>query len=335
MSKVLIIAEAGVNHNGDLELAKKLIDVAADCGADIVKFQTAKAENLVSRFAKKCEYQIENTGNGTESQLEMIQKLVLDDNAWQPLMDHCKVRGIGFLSTPFDLQSIELLHKLGLATFKIPSGEITNLPYLRKIGRLNKQIILSTGMANLGEIEAALQALIDSGTTREKITLLQCNTEYPTPFVDVNLKAMKTLKKAFRLPVGYSDHTPGIAIALAAVGMGAKVIEKHFTLDKNMEGPDHKASLEPHELKAMVQGIREIELALGNGIKCTSQSEKKNKPIARKSIVANRAIKQGEILSEENIYAKRPAGGISPMEWDKVIGTKAKRDFEIDEMIEL
>lgn len=335
MSKVLIIAEAGVNHNGDFELAKKLIDVAADCGADIVKFQTAKAENVVSRFAKKCEYQIENTGNAAESQLEMIQKLVLDDSAWQPLMEHCKARGIAFLSTPFDNESVELLHKLGLEIFKIPSGEITNLPYLRKIGALNKRIILSTGMASLGEIESAIDVLVSSGSKRENITLLQCNTEYPTPFADVNLKAMKTLKKAFRLNVGYSDHTPGIAIPLAAVGMGARVIEKHFTLDKNMEGPDHKASLEPSELKAMVQGIREVELALGDGIKRTSKSEAKNKPIARKSIVANRAIKQGEILDESNLYVKRPAGGISPMEWDKVIGTKAKRDFEADEMIEL
>lgn len=335
MSKLLIIAEAGVNHNGDIDIAKKLVDVAAESGADIVKFQTAKAENVVSRFAKKAEYQIENTGNGAESQLEMIQKLVLDDSAWSILIDYCKQKNIKFLSTPFDLESVDLLHNLGLKIFKIPSGEITNLPYLRKIGKYNKQVILSTGMANLGEIESAIAVLVDSGTKRENITLLQCNTEYPTPFADVNLKAMKSLKKAFRLPVGYSDHTPGIAIPLAAVGMGAKVIEKHFTLDKNMEGPDHKASLEPCELKAMVQGIREIELALGDGIKQTSASEAKNKPIARKSIVANCAIKKGEILSESNLYTKRPAGGISPMEWDKVIGTKAVRDFEPDEMIEL
>lgn len=335
MSKVLIIAEAGVNHNGNIDIAKKLVDVAAEFGADIVKFQTAKAENVVSRFAKKAEYQIENTGNGAESQLEMIQKLVLDDSAWSILIDYCKQKNIKFLSTPFDLESVDLLHNLGLKIFKIPSGEITNLPYLRKIGKYNKQVILSTGMANLGEIESAIAVLVDSGTKRENITLLQCNTEYPTPFADVNLKAMKSLKKAFRLPVGYSDHTPGIAIPLAAVGMGAKVIEKHFTLDKNMEGPDHKASLEPCELKAMVQGIREIELALGDGIKQTSASEAKNKPIARKSIVANCAIKKGEILSESNLYTKRPAGGISPMEWDKVIGTKAVRDFEPDEMIEL
>ena len=334
MSKVLIIAEAGVNHNGDINIAKKLIDVAVEAGADIVKFQTFKSENCVSKNAKKADYQLQTT-NKQESQLDMIKKLELDTKTHHILIDYCKQKNIEFLSTPFDIESVGLLHNLGLRIFKIPSGEITNLPYLREIGKLNQQVILSTGMANLGEIESAIEVLVDSGTKRENITLLQCNTEYPTPFADVNLKAMKSLKKAFRLPVGYSDHTPGIAIPLAAVGMGAKVIEKHFTLDKNMEGPDHKASLEPHELKAMVQGIREIELALGDGIKRTSQSEAKNKPIARKSIVANCAIKKGEILSESNLYTKRPAGGISPMEWDKVIGTKAVRDFEPDEMIEL
>lgn len=334
MSKVLIIAEAGVNHNGDIDIAKKLVDVAAESGADIVKFQTFKSENCVSKNAQKAEYQLQTT-DSQESQLDMIRKLELDTKTHHILIDYCKQKNIEFLSTPFDIESVGLLHNLGLRIFKIPSGEITNLPYLREIGKLNQQVILSTGMANLGEIESAIEVLVDSGTKRENITLLQCNTEYPTPFADVNLKAMKSLKKAFRLPVGYSDHTPGIAIPLAAVGMGAKVIEKHFTLDKNMEGPDHKASLEPHELKAMVQGIREIELALGDGIKRTSQSEAKNKPIARKSIVANCAIKKGEILSESNLYTKRPAGGISPMEWDKVIGTKAVRDFEPDEMIEL
>lgn len=335
MSKILIIAEAGVNHNGDIQIAKKLIDVAVESGADIVKFQTGKPENVISRFAQKADYQIENTKDTTETQLEMCRKFEFQDTIWPILIDYCKQKNIKFLSTPFDVESVDLLHNLGLEIFKIPSGEITNLPYLRKIGKYNKQVILSTGMANLGEIESAIAVLVDSGTKRENITLLQCNTEYPTPFADVNLKAMKSLKKAFRLPVGYSDHTPGIAIPLAAVGMGAKVIEKHFTLDKNMEGPDHKASLEPCELKAMVQGIREIELALGDGIKQTSASEAKNKPIARKSIVANCAIKKGEILSESNLYTKRPAGGISPMEWDKVIGTKAIRDFEPDEMIEL
>lgn len=334
MSKVLIIAEAGVNHNGNIDIAKKLVDVAAESGADIVKFQTFKSENCVSKNAQKAEYQLQTT-NTQESQLDMIKKLELDLETHNILISYCKQKNIEFLSTPFDMESVDLLHNLGLKIFKIPSGEITNLPYLRKIGKYNKQVILSTGMANLGEIESAIAVLVDSGTKRENITLLQCNTEYPTPFADVNLKAMKSLKKAFRLPVGYSDHTPGIAIPLAAVGMGAKVIEKHFTLDKNMEGPDHKASLEPCELKAMVQGIREIELALGDGVKRTSESEAKNKPIARKSIVANCAIKKGEILSESNLYTKRPAGGISPMEWDKVIGTKAVRDFEPDEMIEL
>lgn len=334
MSKVLIIAEAGVNHNGNIDIAKKLVDVAAESGADIVKFQTFKSENCVSKNAQKAEYQLQTT-NKQESQLDMIKKLELDLETHNILISYCKQKNIEFLSTPFDIESVDLLHNLGLEIFKIPSGEITNLPYLRKIGKYNKQVILSTGMANLGEIESAIAVLVDSGTKRENITLLQCNTEYPTPFADVNLKAMKSLKKAFRLPVGYSDHTPGIAIPLAAVGMGAKVIEKHFTLDKNMEGPDHKASLEPCELKAMVQSIREIELALGDGIKQTSASEAKNKPIARKSIVANCAIKKGEILSESNLYTKRPAGGISPMEWDKVIGTKAVRDFEPDEMIEL
>ncbi|TLD96487.1 N-acetylneuraminate synthase [Helicobacter jaachi] len=335
MTKVLVIAEAGVNHNGDIHLAKKLIDVAVDAGADIVKFQTAKPENVVSRFAKKAEYQIENTGNAKESQLEMIQKLFLPDSAWSELMSYCKQKGIAFLSTPFDVKSVDFLANLGLELFKIPSGEITNLPYLRRVGKQQKRVILSTGMANLGEIESAINVLVECGTKREDITLMQCNTEYPTPFCDVNLKAIQSMQKAFRLPVGYSDHTTGIAIPFAAVGIGARVIEKHFTLDKNMEGPDHKASLEPHELKAMVDGIRQIEQALGDGIKRTMPSEAKNKPIARKSIVANRAIKKGEILSEENLYAKRPDEGISAMEWDRIIGTKAARDFEPDELIEL
>lgn len=335
MDKVLVIAEAGVNHNGDIQLAKKLIDIAADCGADIVKFQTAKAENVVSKFAKKASYQIENTKNDTETQLEMIKKITLSDDAWPILIDYCKQKNIEFLSTPFDVKSVDLLNNLGLKTFKIPSGEINNLPYLRKIAKLNKKIILSTGMANLGEIEYAIDILTTNGTNRSNITILQCNTEYPTPFEDVNLKAMITIKEAFRLPVGYSDHTTGIAIPLAAVGMGACIIEKHFTIDKNLEGPDHKASLSPDELKIMIKGIREIELSLGDGIKKVSNSEKKNKMIARKSIVANKPIKKGDILDENNLYVKRPAGGISPIEWDNVIGSKAIRDFEYDEMIEI
>lgn len=335
MKHILIIAEAGVNHNGNIELAKKLIESAKEAGADIIKFQTGKAKNIISRFAPKAQYQIENTGNDQESQLEMVEKLALKDEDWLPLTKHCHQVGIEFLSTPFDFESVKLLDSLGMQTFKIPSGEITNLPYLRMIGRLNKKIILSTGMSNLGEIETAISILTQSGTKRENITILHCNTEYPTPMKDVNLKAMQTIANAFHLPVGYSDHTEGIHIPIAAVAMGASVIEKHFTLDKNMEGPDHKASLEPHELKEMIRCIRDIEVALGNGIKQESESEKKNKLLARKSIVANRPIKAGEVLSECNLYVKRPAGGLSPMEWDNVIGKVAKKDFEEDEMITL
>ncbi len=335
MTKTLIIAEAGVNHNGDIELAKKLVELAKESGADIVKFQTGKPKNIISRFAKKAEYQIHNTNDAQESQLEMVEKIALKDEHWNILITHCQKVGIKFLSTPFDFESIELLNRLGMQIFKIPSGEITNLPYLRMIGKLNKQIILSTGMSNLGEIETAISILTNSGTEREKISILHCNTEYPTPMQDVNLKAMQTIANAFHLPIGYSDHTEGIHIPIAAVAMGAKIIEKHFTLDKNMEGPDHKASLEPHELKEMVRCIREIELALGNGIKQESESEKKNKAIARKSIVANRAIRAGERFSEENLQVKRPANGLSPMEWDNVIGKIAKKDFEEDEIITL
>lgn len=334
-SKVFIIAEAGVNHNGNLELAKKLIDVAKESGANVVKFQTGKPKNVISRFAPKAQYQIENTNSSQESQLEMVEKLALNDKDWPILIQYCQKVGIEFLSTPFDFESIELLDKLGMQTFKIPSGEITNLPYLRKIGKLDKKVILSTGMSNLGEIETAISILTNAGTKRENITILHCNTEYPTPMQDVNLRAMQTIANAFHLPVGYSDHTQGIHIPIAAVAMGAKVIEKHFTLDKNMDGPDHKASLEPHELKEMIRCIREIEVALGNGIKQESESEKKNKLIARKSIVANRAIKAGEVFSEENLCVKRPANGLSPMEWDNVIGKIAKKDFDEDECIEL
>lgn len=333
MQRVFIIAEAGVNHNGNIELAKKLIDIAKDSGADAVKFQTAKAENVISKFAQKAQYQIENTNNAQESQLEMVKKLVLQDQDWPILLDYCHQKNIMFLSTPFDFESIDLLNRLGLEIFKIPSGEIDNLPYLRKIGKLNKKIILSTGMSNLGEIETAVSILTESGTKKENITILHCNTEYPTPMQDVNLKAMQTIADALKLPVGYSDHTEGITIPIAAVAMGACVIEKHFTLDKNMEGPDHKASLEPHELKAMVKAIRDLEIALGDGIKQLSKSESKNKPIARKSIVANRPIKKGEVLDEENLYVKRPANGLSPMEWDNVIGKIAIKDFDEDECI--
>lgn len=334
MLKTLIIAEAGVNHNGDIELAKQLINVAAEAKADIVKFQTFKSEKCISRNAQKAKYQL-GTTNAQESQLDMVKKLELDKKSHEILINYCKSKNIEFLSTPFDLESIELLDKFGLKIFKIPSGEITNLPYLRKIGQLNKQVILSTGMANLGEIESALNILTKYGTQRKNITILHCNTEYPTPFCDVNLKAMQTIKKAFKVKVGYSDHTLGIHIPIAAVAMGACVIEKHFTLDRNMEGPDHKASLEPNELATMVNAIRDIEISLGNGIKKASKSEMKNKNIARKSIVAIQPIKKGEILDEKNLYVKRPGGGISPMEWDKVIGKRAIRDFDIDEPIEI
>ncbi len=332
MKKALIIAEAGVNHNGDLNLAKKLIEVAAKSGADFVKFQSFKAELCVSKNAKKAAYQLETTAKD-ESQLEMIKKLELDFNAHQLLISHAKQCGIAFLSTPFDLESIELLDELGLEVFKIPSGEITNLPYLKKIAKLNKKIILSTGMSNLGEIEVVLEILCKEGTQRANITLLHCTTEYPAPFDEVNLKAIQTLKNAFNLDVGYSDHTKGIHISLAAIALGASVIEKHFTLDKNMSGPDHKASLEPDELQELCTKIREIESALGDGIKQASKSERKNIEIARKSLVAKKKIKKGEIFSEENLTTKRPASGISAMRYDEYLGKKASKNYEEDELI--
>lgn len=334
MSKTLIIAEAGVNHNGSLVLAYKLIDTAKKAGVDAIKFQTFKAESLVSKKAEKAEYQKENT-NAEENQFEMIRRLELSLDAHHKLIKCCKENEIVFLSSPFDLDSIDLLNELGLEIFKVPSGEIINLPYLRKIGRQNKKVILSTGMADLGEIEEAINVLVENGTEKEKITILQCNTEYPTPYEDVNLKAMLTIKNAFNVKVGYSDHTKGIEVPIAAVALGAEVIEKHFTLDRNMEGPDHKASLEPNELKQMVESIRNIEKALGNGIKKPSSSEKKNINIARKSILAARIIKKGEILNENNLVVKRPGDGISPMHWDEVIGKPATKDFDVDEMIEL
>lgn len=332
MTHTFIIAEAGVNHNGSLELAKKLIDVASEAGADAVKFQTFQAKNLVSKNAQKADYQKQTTDQN-ESQFEMIKKLELSEAMHYELIAYCQQKNIMFLSTPFDHDSIELLNKLGLEIFKIPSGEITNLPYLRHIGSLNKQVILSTGMANLGEIEAALNVLTQAGTAKEKITVLHANTEYPTPMQDVNLKAMQTIGQAFDIAVGYSDHTLGIEVDVAAVALGASVIEKHFTLDKTMEGPDHKASLEPDELKAMVSAIRNIEQALGSSIKQPSPSESKNKPIARKSLVAKTAIKQGETFNAENLCIKRPGHGISPMRWDEVNGTKAQRDYVEDEVI--
>jgi len=331
-NKVFIIAEAGVNHNGSTKLAKQLIDVAHNAGVDAVKFQTFKAELTISKNAQKADYQKKTTDNN-ESQYEMIKKLELDINTHKELMAYCKEKNIMFLSTPFDHDSIDMLNLLGLEIFKIPSGEITNLPYLRHIGSLKKDIILSTGMADMGEIEDALDVLVEAGTDRQNITVLHANTMYPTPMEDVNLKAMVTIGNTFNLPFGYSDHTLGIEVDIAAVAMGATVIEKHFTLDKTMEGPDHKASLEPSELIAMVKGIRNIELALGSSIKKPSPSEKPNIAIARKSIVAACNIKKGAILTEENLSIKRPANGINPMRWDEVIGTKAKKDYTSDELI--
>lgn len=329
-----IIAEAGVNHNGSIEIAKQLIDVAADAGADAVKFQTFKTENLVSKKAEKAEYQKETT-DSSESQYDMIKKLELDEKTHQILIEYCQLKNITFLSTPFDLPSIQLLDQLGLNIFKIPSGEITNLPYLRSIGHLKKQVVLSTGMSNLSEIESALQVLIDAGTDKTDITVLHANTQYPTPIEDVNLNAMTTIGTAFNVHYGYSDHTLGIEVPIAAVAMGATVIEKHFTLDRSMEGPDHKASLEPQELNAMVRSIRNIDLALGSSIKQPSPSESANKQIARKSIVANCNISKGDIFSEDNLTTKRPGQGLSPMLWDQIVGKKASKDYSPDEIIEL
>jgi len=334
MKKVFIIAEAGVNHNGDIELAVDMIDAAKRAGADAVKFQTFKAEKLVSKYANKAEYQKNMTGS-KDSQYEMIKKYELDVSVHKKLITHAKDRGIEFLSTAFDLESIDMLNELGLKTFKISSGDLTNLPYLRKVGALRKKIILSTGMSTMEEIDAALKVLVDSGTLKRDITVLHCNTEYPTPFEDVNLKAMVTIKERFGVEVGYSDHTLGLNIPVAAVALGASVIEKHFTLNKNMPGPDHKASLDPNELKLMVTYIREMELALGSGIKVPSKSETKNMTAARKSIVAIKDVKRGELFSVDNIGVKRPGNGISPMKWDSVIGKAAKKNFMEDELIEL
>ena len=329
---VFIIAEAGVNHNGSLELAKKLIDVAVEAGADAVKFQTFKAVNLVSQTAEKADYQKQTTDE-SESQFDMIKKLELDFDAHKNLIEYCKERKIMFLSAPFDHDSINLLNELGLKIFKIPSGEISNLPYLRLIGSLGKQVILSTGMSTLKEVGDALTILVDSGTKKEDITVLHANTMYPTPMEDVNLNAMQTIQKEFDVAVGYSDHTLGIEVDISAVTMGASIVEKHFTLDKTMKGPDHKASLDPKELRAMVSAIRNIEKALGNGVKVPSRSEQPNITVARKSIVAKKMIKQGDVLTEENITVKRPGNGISPMKWNEVLGTLATRDYQMDELI--
>ncbi len=332
--KVIIIAEAGVNHNGSYELAIKMVDEAKRAGADYVKFQTAKPELVISTFAPKAEYQKETTG-AAESQLEMCKAIHLPLTDYKPLKEYCDKVGIGFMSTPFDLVSIDVLEPLDMDYYKIPSGEITNLPYLRKIASKHRPVILSTGMCEVEEVEAALQVLEQGGVKRSDIIVLHCNTEYPTPMADVNLRAMDDLRRSLGVEVGYSDHTKGIEVPIAAVALGATVIEKHFTLDKTMEGPDHKASLEPDELKVMVDAIRNIEQALGDGHKHVSPSERKNMDIARKSIVAARDIRKGEVLTEENITTKRPGNGISPMRWDSVIGTTAIRDFGYDELIEI
>ena len=332
LNKVFIIAEAGVNHNGSIELAKKMVDAAKESCVDAVKFQTFKAERVVSKKAEKAQYQKDAT-NESESQFEMLRKLELDVKAHKELIAYCEKKSIMFLSTPFDHDSIDLLHDLGLEIFKIPSGEITNLPYLRHIGSLGKKVILSTGMSNLKEVGDALNILINAGTSKDNITVLHANTMYPTPIEDVNLNAMSTIQKAFGVSIGYSDHTLGIEVDIAAVAMGASVIEKHFTLNKKMDGPDHKASLEPNELKSMVLAIRNIEKALGSFEKKPSPSESINIDIARKSIVSKQDIKKGEALSEENITTKRPGNGISPMEWDSVIGKNANKDYQMDDLI--
>lgn len=330
---VFIIAEAGVNHNGSVDLAKKLIDAASISGADAVKFQTFKAENLVVKNTHKADYQKQTT-DASESQFDMIKKLELDVDTHKELIAYCQKEDIMFLSTPFDHESIDLLSDLGLQIFKIPSGEITNLPYLRHIGSLDKKVVLSTGMSNLGEVGNALDILINAGTSKDNITVLHANTMYPTPMEDVNLNAMLTIQKEFDVAVGYSDHTLGIEVDIAAVAMGASCIEKHFTLDKTMDGPDHKASLEPEELKAMVDAIRNIEKALGSSEKKPSPSESVNIDVARKSIVASQSIKKGDKLSSKNITTKRPGDGISPMEWNRVVGVAASKNYDEDEMIQ-
>ena len=327
-----IIAEAGVNHNGSLELAKKLVDKAKEAGADCVKYQTFKANKIVSKNAAKADYQKKQT-ESPESQHEMLKKLELSFDDFIELNNYCKEIGIEFLSTAFDFESIDFLNQLGMQVWKIPSGEITNLPYLIKIAKLNKKVILSTGMSTMREIEDAVNILKDHGAS--ELIILHCTTEYPTPYEDVNLNAMLAIKERFGYEVGYSDHTMGIEVPIAAVALGAKVIEKHFTLDRTMDGPDHKASLEPSELKTMVDAIRNIELSMGTGIKEPADSEKKNIAIACKSIVANQSIIKGDILTETNLTVKRPGEGISPMKWFEIIGTKAIRDFEEDELIEI
>ena len=332
--KTLIIAEAGVNHNGDLELAKQIVKAAANAGADLVKFQTFTAERLAIDSAPKADYQNQTTDQ-KQSQFAMLRQLELTAEMHEQLIVYCSKQGIGFFSTGFDLQSVDYLASLGADRFKIPSGEITNLPYLRHVGAFGKPLILSTGMATLGEIEAALDACEIAGTPRSRITVLHCNTEYPTPMQDVNLRAMCSIRDAFGVAVGYSDHTLGIEVPIAAVALGATVIEKHLTIDRNLPGPDHKASLEPDEFAVMVRAIRNIEQAMGDGIKRPSPSESKNKSIARKSLVAARSIKAGERFTPENLTAKRPGTGMSPMNWDEFMGRAAGRDYQPDDLLSL
>lgn len=332
MNSIFIIAEAGVNHNGDLETAKKLVDEAAKAGADAVKFQTFRAEALASKDAKKADYQMETTEQ-TESQFDMLKKLELTPDMHEQLIDYCMDKNIMFLSTPFDIDSIHYLVKCGINILKVPSGEITNYPYLREIAKTGKKVILSSGMSTLEEVREAVRVLKDHGSG--DITVLHCNTEYPTPYKDVNLQAMVTIRDELGVAVGYSDHTQGIEVPIAAAALGATVIEKHFTLDRNMDGPDHKASLEPQELQAMVMTVRNIEQALGNGCKEPSASEKKNVDVVRRSIVARCDIKTGERFTEDNLTTKRPGTGINPMCWEQIIGKKARRDFREDELIEV
>ena len=335
MEKIVIIAEAGVNHNGSIELAKKLIDAAADAGVDYVKFQTFDAKKLASKNAKKADYQEKNMKEGGDSQQDMLSKLEISVEGHYELIEYCKAKNIKFFSTAFDMHSLEFLNSLKLGLWKIPSGEITNYPYLKRIAQTKDPIILSTGMSDLQDIENAINALCENGASKDNITVLHCNTEYPTPMLDVNLRAMNFIGKKLGVKVGYSDHTLGIEVPIASAALGATIIEKHFTLDRNMDGPDHKASLEPQELKAMTQAIRNIELALGEEDKKVTPSEQKNIAIARKSIVAAIDIKKGDILTEENVTVKRPGTGISPMKWNEVIGQKAIKDFAEDDLIEL
>ncbi len=330
---VLIIAEAGVNHNGDINKAKQLIDAAAEAGVDYVKFQTFKADKIVTRTAERASYQNQNTGN-KDSQYEMLKKLELSEEDHRELIKYCEARNVQFLSTGFDLDSLEFLYGLGIQLFKIPSGEITNLPYLKKIASFGKPIVMSTGMADMEEVEDALEVLIGEGLSKDNVTIVHCNTEYPTPMEDVNLRAMNSIGRQLGVNIGYSDHTLGIEVPIAAVALGASVIEKHFTLDRNEPGPDHRASLEPKELEEMVKAIRNIELAIsGDGIKAPSPSELKNKSIVRKSIVANKEIKKGELFTENNLTVKRPGTGINPMKWYELIGEKAERNYSKDDLI--